>query len=252
MSIYQLPPEIITIIVKYVPFELHCILKHIKFFVPYIIGKSRINPLMIYSAQYGYANILREFLRYAICDGSLIIKLCNYIIMNDHLDCLKVLCAYGVKCNRLWLNNAAYFAPRIFKYLFPLHYTIGIDIVTCCVNAISAGNTDIITLLQDLSISRDDLIDAIRHQKLAVIKPLIKNFRGRNDPYFVALAIFLYKKDILDYLISENFVISIPFIAKFTKLKWYHIEKIKDILVYLSLKIEDKSDDLIKIAEDLH
>lgn len=219
MSIYHLPHEIIALIAQKVPSELHFVLKCIKFFVTYV-QKPQIIPLMKYSVQHGYVNILREFLRndsYRRKESHKWHELClwNRAIKNNQIECLKLLIELGEKPTLYWKSAAARYSAQIFIWLFDEYKSIGINRYDCQFRAIDAGNIDV---LSHITLKTDRfnklLTRAIESGQLASVKFIVhlssRNFR--KNVQYTTLAIYHTQADILNYLLHEKFAISAQYV----------------------------------------
>lgn len=214
MSIYQLPHELIAIIIQNVPNKLHFVLKCIKFFTAYI-GTSQTFSLVKYSAQCGYVNILREFLPKEFLHKRPYSCLWNCAIKNNQIGCLKLLIELGEKPTLHWKTVAAYYSSQIFIWLFDEYKSTGINRYDCQFRAIDAGN---IAVLSCITYKNDRFLKllsrAIEAGQLASVKFIAQLIPQtfRKNALYTTLAIYHAQADILNYLLNKNFVISARYV----------------------------------------
>lgn len=247
MSIYQLPQEIIAIIINYVPHELHFILKCIKIFSTYI-KNPKIYTLVQYSARNGYSNILQEFLQFI--SPVQLQPLCMDAIKCDQLNCLGLIFNHGAMCTTHMQTLAAQYSAQIFRYIYR-NCSVRTDINLCRMRAIQSHNIDVLDFMKNLRppVTKTQFNLAIKMGNLSVIKVLTHKFREKDDPCYITMAILLARKDIVDFLIANNFKLLVSDIKKFLVLDNDNSHVIKDILIDLSYCIPECYCELVALAQ---
>lgn len=250
MSIYQLPQEIIVIIINHVPLELHFVLKCIKIFSAYI-KNPKLYILAQYSACNGYSTILREFLRFI--PSAQLQPLCMNAIICDQLNCLELIFNHGATCTTHMQNLAAEYSAQIFKHIY-CNYNMRTNINSCRTRAIKSHNIDVLCYIKNLRppVTKTQFNLAIKMGNLSVVKALTHKFREKDNPCYITMAILLCKKDIVNFLIDNKFKLYAPDIKRFLSLHNENLPTIKDILTDLSHRIPEHYCDLISLINTIY
>lgn len=205
MSIYQLPQEIIRLIIQRIPKKLHFVLRCIKIFAPHITGNIAVKMKAILYAKYvikcNSINILHEFLAENFFKRSYIHLLCEDAIVDDRLECLVYLMSRGAVYKSYWIILAAEYSTKIFAYLVSKYNVSDADIHKCRMCAMFANKLEILESISNYPVKVYEFIYAIKNSTLEVIEILARDFWCANkNPKFIMIAKSYQREDIAKYL----------------------------------------------------